>query len=168
MCLVIRRLASHAASRLRLDNVAFNLAYLTPLISYLLFCCRLGRDLRKSVDDQASVNVNEAGLDAEPSNSLSSLFVKSPTVSGVSPAPIKLVHMTSVGLVAMTADSSPSSHSLGLGDCDAEATPDVRSLISSHDERMQGRELELTRPIAILLELPRPLPNYAVGSPFLW
>ena len=68
-----------------------------------------------------------------------------------------LVPVTFVGPVATAATSSPSSHSLGMDDRDSESTSDVRRLISSLDERMQGRELEITRIIAALLESQHPL-----------
>ena len=65
--------------------------------------------------------------------------------------------MTPVGIVATTAKSQLNSLSFGFNDCGSMATSELRRLIPSLDERMQGRGFELTRMIKPLLESPRPL-----------
>ena len=122
-----------------------------------MFCWWLACDPWKSVDDKTSANVNEAGPDNEPSLSPSSSVFNSTTSSGYPHPFIESDLMTPVGIVATTAKSQLNSLSFGFNDCGSMATSELRRLIPSLDERMQGRGFELTRMIKPLLESPRPL-----------
>ena len=75
--------------------------------------------------------------------------------------------MTAVGFVATTASSQLASFSLRSDDSGYGATSDVNRLSSRLDERMQSRELKVTRLIATLLESPRTLLTRPGSSLFL-
>ena len=113
-------------------------------------------DTWKFVDYQTSANGNKSGLDADPSTSPSLSFADFTAPFGLAKASITLASIISVGLVATTVSSQLDSIFPGSNDR-RSGVRQTSCLISSLDERMQGREIKLARLIASLLKSPRRL-----------